>query len=245
MNTLIKIDELKKQINERHDSIQTALKRSVQEAIAIGGLLIQVKEQLQHGEFGEWINQNCNFTDRTARNYIQIFKYKNKMETISDLQEAYKQIEYYEQQEKKKITEEREKKMSEYKKTGIKPDNWTRSDDYNYKKYYDDKERDKRIAEFKQKKEQERIEREKQNRADDERIKENETIIEQLTKNINEQKEFVNRINEGNKYQDTFFSIIHNYINELKTDSEKLEALNNIIKYCKELAIKYQQKSIT
>lgn len=59
-----------------------------------------------------------------------------------------------------------------------------------------------------------------------------------------EKEQFRNKINEGNKYQSTFFDIIDKYLLELKTDSERLEAINNIIKYCKKIAIKYQQKSI-
>jgi len=41
-------------------------------AALIGELLIAQKATLDHGEYLPWIAENCEFTDRRARNYIKV-----------------------------------------------------------------------------------------------------------------------------------------------------------------------------
>lgn len=75
-------------------------------------------------------------------------------------------------------------------------------------------------------------------------IKKTEEQIEFFKSHIEDQQKFRKKITEANKFQDTFFGMIDDYIKEIKTDTEKLEALQNIIKYCKRIAVKFQQNSI-
>lgn len=68
---------------ERSDRFYREGALHIKNAIALnkeaGLLLIQVKESLKHGEFTEWIKENCNFSDRYARYLMQIAKNWDKI----------------------------------------------------------------------------------------------------------------------------------------------------------------------
>lgn len=83
---------IKTEIIELHSLITNNLKRSLSDAMRIGELLLEQKDQLQHGEFTEWIRANLPFSDRTARNYINIHLHRDKLKTesVSVLSQAYK-----------------------------------------------------------------------------------------------------------------------------------------------------------
>jgi hypothetical protein len=84
----------KSRINEiaaLHSEILGNLRQSLTKAIKIGELLSLQKDTLAHGEFTKWISQHLPFTDRTARNYMRLYRERDRLktETISDLTEAY------------------------------------------------------------------------------------------------------------------------------------------------------------
>jgi len=68
------------------------LKATLQKAIEAGRLLFETKSNLQHGQFGKWIENNLPFTERTARNYIKLYHNRVKIKGVSGLNEAYKLI---------------------------------------------------------------------------------------------------------------------------------------------------------
>lgn len=80
------------QIVSLHNQVIADLKRSLESAIQIGGLLAEQKKNLKHGQFGTWIEANLPFTDRTARNYMRVYREKDRLktETVSDLKSAYR-----------------------------------------------------------------------------------------------------------------------------------------------------------
>jgi hypothetical protein len=80
------------EITRLHDEIISNLKRSLQNAIRIGELLTEQKAVLEHGRFTPWIKDNLPFTDRTARNYMRVYRGRDRLksETVSDLKAAYK-----------------------------------------------------------------------------------------------------------------------------------------------------------
>ena len=77
-----------------HQEIMGHLKQSLEKAIKIGQLLMEQKESLKHGEFTPWLEGNIPFTDRTARNYMRLFRERDriKTESVSDLGDAYRLI---------------------------------------------------------------------------------------------------------------------------------------------------------
>ncbi len=56
------------------------------------------KEFVGHGNFVKWIENNLDISSKTVYNYIGLFHYESKIVNITNLQDAYKQIETIEAQ---------------------------------------------------------------------------------------------------------------------------------------------------
>lgn len=86
--------ELVKQIKELHSQIMKDSKDSLQRAIKLGGILSDYKDTVGHGHFVEWINTSLPFSERTSRNYMSLFRHKDKIQEqkITSLLQAYKLI---------------------------------------------------------------------------------------------------------------------------------------------------------
>lgn len=80
------------EITTLHNDIQKALETTFQKALRLGELLTAVKDNLPHGQFQNWIENNLPFKQRAARNYMLIFDNKNLLEqhAISTLAGAFK-----------------------------------------------------------------------------------------------------------------------------------------------------------
>ena len=121
------------ELNQIHEEIEglkvNFVKMSFSKAVRAGEILTKIKADLKHGEFMDWIEKNLTFTDRTARRYMKVFECKDspKMDTVSDLTEAYKlltektmtDIEYKkivhnERMDDAETQEEKKKLVSEY-----------------------------------------------------------------------------------------------------------------------------------
>lgn len=85
------------QIEEQYrDEVKTAansirqLGKAMQTSIvAIGKRLIEVKDMLPYGQFGEWIAAEFDMSDRTARNFMNVAReYGNRTEIISVLSDT-------------------------------------------------------------------------------------------------------------------------------------------------------------
>ncbi len=63
------------------------MKRTAQGIIEIGQRLIGVKNQLGHGRFGDWLDAEFDWTERTAQQFINVAR-RFKSENFSDLQLA-------------------------------------------------------------------------------------------------------------------------------------------------------------
>ncbi len=92
-----------------HNEIGGYLKLSLQKAIRVGELLTEQKASLKHGEWLAWIRKNLPFTYRTADRYTQLFNAQDtlKLDTVSNLNEAYKAIGKARSIEMKKVMKEK------------------------------------------------------------------------------------------------------------------------------------------
>lgn len=77
---------------ELHNEILNSAKTTISKAIELGAMLKEVKKELGHGQFTEWIKNNMPFTDRTARNYMNLSENQKLLESesVSVLNSAYK-----------------------------------------------------------------------------------------------------------------------------------------------------------
>lgn len=229
-----------KQINELHNKLGLQLRTPIKTAIEIGKLLCDVKKKIGYGNYKAWIYDNCNFSERTAYNYVATFNYNDKIASVATLQEAYKQIEQIEYQ--KKLTESQKKKeaIKEYKQTGAKSNDWNRSYDYEYNKQKkEDEERTERINKAKEnmnKKEKYSYDKEKSDDLHDR--------VNKYLEDETEKQKYREKLTTSFTEQESFFDVIDAYIKSLDSDNNKLEALHNIIKYSKTLVNKLQIKSV-
>jgi len=80
------------EITRLHGEIAAAYGMSWTCAIRIGELLTQQKEALKHGHFLPWVAEHLPFSERTARNYMSLFKHRAELESanVADLTAAYR-----------------------------------------------------------------------------------------------------------------------------------------------------------
>jgi len=65
------------QMNLLHSQIVGAQVEAKTKAAELGQLLIDKKEELKHGEFKPWVEDNCDFSYRQAAKYMQVSKVKS------------------------------------------------------------------------------------------------------------------------------------------------------------------------
>lgn len=77
-------------IAELHREIIGYLKVTVDKAIEIGGLLIEQKAELDHGQWLPWVRENLPFSERLARDYMRFYDRRDELKTanVADLTEA-------------------------------------------------------------------------------------------------------------------------------------------------------------
>jgi len=234
--------EAREQIINLHTGIMSAARRSVQDAIKIGEIIAEQKKLLQHGEFLPWV-RTLPFEQRTAYRYLSLSDHSCKVATMSNLQEAYRQLETIEQQEKQTAEQRKKAMIAEYRKTGIKPDGWDRSLDYIIKKQDEEKakfeERSRKHFEQAEKEKQERI---KQENAEDIFSSVLNNAANEIIGNMKKRSEWKDKIKVSNNgKEDSFVDAIMDYLDTLEDDNRRIEACYNIIKVCKNIAVDLQK----
>ena len=217
-------------INDAHDGVVQSSQDAIQYAIVAGKELNKLKEQAKHGQFLSSIRLSFKFNERTAQRYMQVADYSAKTTALSDLQSAYKLIEI-EESKKKQLEQASQRERLQYRtEHKEKPDTWQRSDDYAWQKLQqENKERDERISDYKNKMKEESARRERlkaEDEVDFEQLKgffSNEQTKQDKLKNI--------RISNQNG---AILDFLANYLDNLDTDSKRIEECHNIIKFCKD-----------
>lgn len=74
------LDSLASAINQAHNNVELSLKSGLQFAIEAGDLLLQAKQQVQHGSWAAWIAANCRFSERTAQAYMRVAGNRGELE---------------------------------------------------------------------------------------------------------------------------------------------------------------------
>jgi len=159
------------------------------------------------------------------------------------LQEAYLQIDTIERQEKQSKDERERELISKFRKTGEKPEGWTRALDYSLKK--DDENRIKQEERIKETKDrmQKEINDKENKKAEEDLFSQH--LSQSANKYIEKEKEVQAwkeklRISDSGK-DDAFNDALLEYINTLSDDNRRIEACHNIIKICSGIARQLQQ----
>jgi hypothetical protein len=72
-------------INVIINELQIALKREAADIIAIGNLLLEAKDQVEHGRWLLWLKANCGLSESTAQNYMNASRFAIKYPTVGVL----------------------------------------------------------------------------------------------------------------------------------------------------------------
>ena len=71
-NMSVQLPILAEQINRAHQEVQSALRQGVSHALDAGRVLLEAKQLVGHGGWGRWVSENCAFSERTSRVYMQL-----------------------------------------------------------------------------------------------------------------------------------------------------------------------------
>lgn len=66
------LDDLAEMANAAHKAAEQAARSAVVHARDCGTTLLAAKAKLKHGEFGAWVRENCQFSERQAQRYMLI-----------------------------------------------------------------------------------------------------------------------------------------------------------------------------
>jgi hypothetical protein len=60
----------------------------VKHRIELGGLLVEQKQEVGHGNWLDWVKNNLPFSDRSAETFMEFWEYRDKIENVSNLSQA-------------------------------------------------------------------------------------------------------------------------------------------------------------
>jgi hypothetical protein len=239
---------LAKKINELHISFENNAKLAISDAIEIGSLLAHAKKEGEKEDFDLWLKEKITFSVPTVNRYISLFRNQNYISDAKNVSEAYKMIETLEAQKKQTETAKAYQRVAEYRKTGIKPENWRRGTDDKIAK--EEAARDERIEAVKRIADEKKAAVDEKKRDEEQRQHQMETdtenlmsFLDQTAKVARKRSEFKEKIRlSAGGMEDPFQDALMDYLEGLDDDSRRIEACHNIIKICKGIANELQVK---
>jgi hypothetical protein len=80
------LPDLAERINHEHAACIAAATDAIGRAIEVGRLLTQAKAQIEHGQWGAWVEANCTFGARQASSYMRVYDRRDQIgSAASDL----------------------------------------------------------------------------------------------------------------------------------------------------------------
>jgi len=77
-----RLDELAQEINQEHQAFRSAFKTTFRSAMRAGDLLNEAKAQAGHGNWTAWVEENCEFSGRTAQVYMRLANNRGRVEEM-------------------------------------------------------------------------------------------------------------------------------------------------------------------
>jgi hypothetical protein len=81
-NSLI---DLAARIRAEHEAAGAAVKKTLQHCITSDALLVEAKDQLNHGQWLPYLREHCHVSERTARHYMRLFRHRDEIGNVADL----------------------------------------------------------------------------------------------------------------------------------------------------------------
>jgi hypothetical protein len=76
------LPDLAARIRAEHEAADSALKDGLKHALAAGGLLIEAKVKLKHGQWAAWLAEHCSISERTAQCYMRVARSLGNLEAV-------------------------------------------------------------------------------------------------------------------------------------------------------------------
>ena len=92
MSEVERPDALAGRINAEHRACVGAMNGALGHALAAGSLLMQAKDQVKHGEWGAWVDENFEGSKRTAEIYMRLASRRAEVEAAKAQSAAYLSI---------------------------------------------------------------------------------------------------------------------------------------------------------
>jgi hypothetical protein len=73
------------QIKAEHEKACMAARATVEHAIRVGELLIEAKQLVQHGYWGDWLHMHCDLSERSAQSYMRLAHHRANPQLSADL----------------------------------------------------------------------------------------------------------------------------------------------------------------
>lgn len=83
-----RLNQIAAAVNTEHTLFEQAMRESLAHAVQAGSLLTEAKQLVKHGDWGKWIADHCEFSERSAQNYMRIaarFPELAKAQHVADL----------------------------------------------------------------------------------------------------------------------------------------------------------------
>lgn len=237
MNTekSLTVEERTRRIVQLHNGILQAMKMSLSNAIEAGKLLEQQKKSLKHGLFLAWIETLMPFSQKTAWNYMALYRHSDKLVTVTNLQEAYKQIEYIENKDQREHEKEQDWMIKQRIATGEKPEGWDRSTDRRFKTQQEEKAFEERVEKaFKPPKQEDPQE-------DESGFEELHEKINDFIENDRQDTDLKLDGYEDEKNQEHFFVSMENYVSRFPNINHRLQVIQNLIKKLRRMGVECQK----
>lgn len=81
-------------VRQRTNEIKTLMRRTAQDVIEIGEKLIEVKETMGHGKFGEWLEKEFSWSWKTATKFMSVAEHFSNLKNSSNLTMSFETMAY-------------------------------------------------------------------------------------------------------------------------------------------------------
>jgi Protein of unknown function (DUF3102) len=240
--TQIENKKIAEQLNALYRDFQQTLFGAKQKAILLGEKLIAAKGLIGHGGFSKWVDDNCEFSFKTADIYIKCAENKQLIASAPDLAEARRLIETAEAKKKREEDERKEKLRQQYKKTRQKGAGWGREMDY-YNRQKEAEERAQQDMKARMERMDERSKQQETPHVTDEEVEELKKMLGNSIGSVLYPDLKLANMDEE-KRQRTIFNMVEQYVATFSDVNHKLEALSKLTTYCRRKMNELQPQTV-
>jgi hypothetical protein len=81
----ISLDHLAARIRAEHEEVRLSARATIEHAFRVGELLLEAKQAVRHGFWGDWLLTHCDLSERSAQNYMRLARNRANPQLTADL----------------------------------------------------------------------------------------------------------------------------------------------------------------